>query len=87
MEWAGLSPHDMAREFDMSTNTIWNYLSGRTVPKRVIVLYWATVTGVDVDWLLRGITPGHDDHPTESTNRYSSHRLSLVCATTYADAA
>lgn len=64
METARLKPEDMASEIGRSVTTVRNYLGGRTVPSRAVLVAWAMRTGVTVDWLETGAEEaGPDDGP------------------------
>ncbi len=52
---------DMADHLGIARNTIGNYLSGRTTPKRSILIAWALRTGVPLGYLERGEIPAEPD--------------------------
>jgi transcriptional regulator with XRE-family HTH domain len=58
MEDADLNPEVMAVEIGRSVTTIRNYLAGRTVPTRAVLVTWSLRCGVDLDWLATGIEEG-----------------------------
>lgn len=49
---AGLSTYAIAELLGVSRNTVTNWETGSTNPKRYAVEAWARATGVDVAWLL-----------------------------------
>lgn len=60
LEVAGLSRDDMAAELGLHRNTIGNYLSGKHVPRAVLIA-WHLRTGVPLDWLEQGEHKPEDD--------------------------
>lgn len=52
-----VSVQEMAVYLGISRNTVGNYIAGRTVARRAIVLAWALRTGVPAEWLLTGEVP------------------------------
>lgn len=56
-EEAGISAKQMATRLDMHRNTISGYEHDRIEPKRPVLLVWARLTDVPVEWL----TTGRDD--------------------------
>ena len=54
LEVAQLKPETIALEIGLSVTTIRNYLSGRTQPKRAVIIAWGLRCGVDTDWLETG---------------------------------
>ena len=61
LDHAGLGVQEMAEYFDVSRNTIGNYLAERTKVDRRTLMLWALRTGVPVEWLETGIAPTGDD--------------------------
>lgn len=51
MELANLQTEDLATKLDVHVNTVCNWLSGRTPPRRVTLMAIANVTGVALWWL------------------------------------
>lgn len=45
---------EMAEHFEVHPNTIRNYIKGRSTPPPIVIREWATVTGVDYEWLRHG---------------------------------
>ena len=56
-EIAGIAVGDFAKRLGVSRTTISNYEHGRTVPSRAVLLAYATVTGVSLDWIEHGEQP------------------------------
>jgi len=55
---SGIRPQQMAYELGVSRNTISNYINGHgAAPKRGMIQQWATVCGVDAEWLETGKAP------------------------------
>lgn len=75
LEVAGITRDQMATELGVHRNTIGNYLSGRHVP-RAVLLAWHLRTGVPLDWLEHGdIGSGDDGSPIAAhTDRYRTFR-------------
>ena len=61
LDAAGISNNEMAEYLGVSRNTISNYISGRTDPKREVMLLWAMRTGAPLAWLETGDWPSIDD--------------------------
>lgn len=61
LDEADLPVAKMGDYLGVSSTTTSNYLSGRTRPNLATIRAWATVTDVDLDWLLNGDEgPGQD---------------------------
>lgn len=60
---AGLTNHEMADALGVSRNTVTNWETGHTQPKRYAVEAWARITGVDLDWLVGGERVSAERHP------------------------
>lgn len=54
LEVSGMSVQEMADHLGVSANTVGNYTSGRTTPKRPVLVMWAIRTGAPLDWILTG---------------------------------
>lgn len=63
LEVAELKPEDIAVELGLAVTTVRNYLSGRTTPKRAVLVAWAFRCGVPIDWLATG---SHGDTPPDN---------------------
>ena len=48
---AGISVEEMATGLGVSRNTIGNWETGRSTPRRQSVIAWAQLTGAPLDWL------------------------------------
>lgn len=57
LEVSGVSVAEMAEHLGASTNTVGNYTSGRTNPKRPTLVLWAMKTGAPLEWIMTGIDP------------------------------
>lgn len=57
LEAAGVSNEEMAEEIGRGVTTIRNYLRGRTIPERAVLVTWALRCGVPFDWLAYGVEP------------------------------
>lgn len=66
LEVAGLKPENISTELGLSVTTVRNYLSGRTTPKRAVLVAWAFRCGVPIDWLSTG---SHVDTPPDDGGR------------------
>ncbi|MGQ2915891.1 helix-turn-helix domain-containing protein [Microbacterium aurantiacum] len=53
---AGISNMEMAEYLGVSSNTIGNYISGRTTPKKQTLRLWALRTGAPLAWIESGET-------------------------------
>lgn len=56
MEHAELDADDMATRLGCAATTVRNYLSGRTTPRRAVVMAWAALCDVPFEWLKQGIS-------------------------------
>lgn len=54
METAEVSAEALAAETGLHVNSIWNYIAGRRVPKRSVIVMWASLCDVDLAWLEHG---------------------------------
>lgn len=65
LEWAGLTPEDMATELGVHIQTVRNYLKDRHSPNRGTLIAWAFRCGVPPAWLIDGELPesGPDNGP------------------------
>lgn len=76
---AGVSNSEMAEYLGISSNTIGNYISGRTTPKKQTLRLWAMRTGAPLEWLETGIEdPGGNSSPAGITPVYSSEAVDNV---------
>lgn len=57
LEQAGVSNEQMAAEIGRGVTTIRNYLKGRTIPERAVLVTWSLRCGVPFDWLAYGMEP------------------------------
>lgn len=57
---ANIGVGEMAAELAMNRRGVTNYLSGRTVPRRPVLIAWAMKCGVPLGWLLTGEEFGPD---------------------------
>lgn len=53
----GWDQADIALRLGIHPRTVANYETGHTEPKLALLLAWAQVTNVPIDWLTFGITP------------------------------
>jgi transcriptional regulator with XRE-family HTH domain len=77
LDHAGVSVADMAEHLGVSRNTVGNYTSGRTEPRKVVVMAWALRCGVPLEWLTTGeldLTEDDDRDPHEAMNDRRSRR-------------
>jgi transcriptional regulator with XRE-family HTH domain len=56
LEWGNITPEEMAATLGVHVNSIYNYASGRRIPKRGFIRVWALRCGVPFDWLEHGDT-------------------------------
>lgn len=63
VELAGLTVEDVARELDVHTNTVHNYMSGRSRCRRPALRQIAALTNVDPEWLETGEVGNAAMHP------------------------
>lgn len=68
LEVSGMSVQEMADHLGVSANTVGNYTSGRTAPKRPVLVMWAMRTGAPLEWILTG------EDPTDPTNEKTPTR-------------
>ncbi len=70
LDYAKVKPGEMAAELGVSTDTVANYIRGRTRPRLSTLKVWALRTGVPFAWLAHG-TPSEllvtNDKPTGGT--------------------
>jgi transcriptional regulator with XRE-family HTH domain len=57
LDYAHVKPGEMASELGVSTDTVANYVRGRTRPRLSTLKVWALRTGVPFAWLAHGTTP------------------------------
>ena len=65
-EIAGLEQIALAAEIEVHRQSIARYESGASIPRRPVMLSWAMMTGVSLDWLATGET-GNSTHVERST--------------------
>lgn len=83
LEQGHVTPGQMADEIGRGVTTIRNYLKGRTVPDRAVLVTWALRCGVPLEWLLSGTTSGPDGTPGEderSTRWYAGRAVQMFPA-------
>lgn len=69
-ETAGLEVGQLAEVIGVHRQSISNYESGRTSPRRPVLRMWALVTGVDEAWLSTACTPrDSNSEPTGSGSK------------------
>lgn len=61
---ASVTSIEMADYLGVSSNTIGNYTSGRTVPKKQTLRLWAMRTGAPLEWIETGVIP--DDNAPDT---------------------
>jgi transcriptional regulator with XRE-family HTH domain len=66
LEHGQVSKDAMADEIGCGVTTIRNYLRGRTVPSRAVLVAWALRCGVPFDWLAHGT-----EHPNDPNTQVS----------------
>lgn len=76
---AGLDQRELAAELGIARNSVMTYESGKTAPRRPVLLAWAMRTGVSLDWLT-GETPGRPDGdagwaPTGSNRQPADYKV------------
>jgi len=59
----GIGVSDMAAQLGVSRETVGRWTNGKGVPKRAGLLAWASVTGVDLEWLETGEGPATSSSP------------------------
>lgn len=62
----GISVGAMAESFGLSRETIGRWLSGRAEPDKGRLFFWATLTGVNLEWLETGERACRDSNPKPS---------------------
>lgn len=55
MRYAGIGVQEMADSLGMTRESVGRWINGRGEPKRGTVVAWATLTGVDLEWLEGGV--------------------------------
>lgn len=60
LEVSGVEFDDVAARLGVHTNTLWNWISGRTKPRRMALAMIADLTGVPLAWL-EGREPAEAD--------------------------
>lgn len=53
----GWDQADIAARLGIHQRTVANYEGGNTEPKRALLMTWARLTNVPVDWLTYGLEP------------------------------
>lgn len=66
-EFAGLSQAALAERMGVTRDVVTNYESGRTTPRRPVLITWALATGVSYHWL---IAPDRMDGTQPITGRF-----------------
>lgn len=72
-----MDAHAFADLIGVSRNTVTNYELERTAPNRmkpVVLAAWAMATGVDLNWLKNGDTPGSDGGPGGERSDGAAHQ-------------
>lgn len=64
---AGLEQAELARDIDVSRNTVSNYESGHVTPRRIVLRAWSLRTGVPLEWIETGVAPGSGDDPHDGS--------------------
>lgn len=62
---AGLEQAELARDIDVSRNTVHNYETEKVAPRRIVLRAWALRTGVPLEWIETGVAPGGGGDPHE----------------------
>ena len=77
LDVADLEPDTPAAELGVHVNTVWNYLAGRTRPRRPTLRVIAQMTGVSMRWLETGDESEEGDGAVTSTvtQRYRGRAL------------
>jgi len=75
LEATHVEPDTVAERLGVGTNTVWNYMGGRTHPKRMALAVIADLTGVPLWWL-----EGTDAPINDPTTRGYLRRMRLVAA-------
>lgn len=72
---ADMGVQEIARDLDVSRNTVSGWLSGAREPRRAYVRAWAMATGVPYVWLETGEAPSPGgDGASDSSLRPESNR-------------
>lgn len=68
-EIAGLEQIALAHAIDVHRQTVARYESGASIPRRPVMLSWALMTGVSLDWLATGdvAISTHDEKSARTT--------------------
>ena len=74
LEWQGVTAEEMAVELGQHVNSVYNYASGRRVPKRSVIRVWALRCGVPFDWLEHG-DPAPVPPNTPASECYQGYRV------------
>ena len=69
---AGIGTQEMADYLGVSRNTVTNYTSGRTEPKKQTVRLWSLRTGTPIEWIETGEWPTDGTDPNKSPSDYKS---------------
>jgi transcriptional regulator with XRE-family HTH domain len=81
---AGLTADGIADELGVSRNTVTNWETGATRPKRQTLIAWAQITGAPLEWLVEGDTRplGDADQFTDVGTRASgwNHGIWMAAA-------
>ena len=78
LEISHVEPDAVAARLGVGTTTVWNYIGGRTRPKRMALTVIAEMTRVPLWWLEGG--SGGDGPITDATTRGYLRRFRLVAA-------
>lgn len=73
LDVAGITNTEMAEYLGVSPNTIGNYTSGRTAPKKQTLRLWAMRTGAPLAWIETGAINEESPHPDGPDGGVSSH--------------
>ncbi|WP_414990682.1 helix-turn-helix domain-containing protein [Aeromicrobium sp.] len=57
---AGMTQPELSERLGISAGTIRRYENGHGTPKRPMLMAWAAVTGVSLEWLETGQAPDRD---------------------------
>lgn len=86
MEVRGIGVQEMADAYGLTRNTISYWLNGHRVPDKSRLFFFATLTGVNLQWLETGQAPGDNPTPAvplprlDSNQQPSGYPLRLVPA-------
>lgn len=77
LDIADVEPDVLAVELGVHVNTVWNYLAGRTRPRRATLRVISQMTGVSMRWLETGDESEEADGAVTSpvTQRYRGQVL------------